>query len=159
MEGVMIRRRGLVFPGRGGNPRTPANQRSASLVGVSARCIAVSTRGTTVFGCGSSELCTNERISDPGTGMLFLACCWLHEFQPISDRPMGLRFPRRAGRYLPGGSSFSFTYCRSCSVAELHEPRPISDQPVGLGFQHHAERYRPGGAPFPSLARRSCRCV
>ena len=36
-----------------------------------------------------------------------LAARWLHEPQPVSNHPVGLGFPHRAGRYRPGGSSFS----------------------------------------------------
>ena len=31
---------------------------------------------------------------------------WLNEPQPISNQPMGLGFPHRAGQYRPGGSPF-----------------------------------------------------
>ena len=36
-----------------------------------------------------------------------LAARWLHEPQPISNHPVGLGFPHRAGRYRPGRSLFS----------------------------------------------------
>ena len=35
-----------------------------------------------------------------------LAALWLHEPQPISNQPMGLGFPHRAGQYQPRDSSF-----------------------------------------------------
>ena len=40
-----------------------------------------------------------------------LAPRWLHEPQPISDRPVGLGFPHPAGRYRPGGYAFSSPGC------------------------------------------------
>ena len=43
---------------------------------------------------------------------------WLHEPQPISNHPVGLEFPHRAGRYRPGRSLFSFPGCWSCRVME-----------------------------------------
>ena len=52
VEGFMIRGCGLILPGCGGSPRTPVNQRSASVVGVSTPCGAVSTRGIAVFIAG-----------------------------------------------------------------------------------------------------------
>ena len=42
-----------------------------------------------------------------------LAARWLHELHPISNQPVGLAFPRPAGRYRPGGSAFSSTGCWS----------------------------------------------
>ena len=53
-------------PGAGGF--TNPNQQSASKVGVSTPCVAVSTRRTTVFVPGLSELYMYGRISDPGIG-------------------------------------------------------------------------------------------
>ena len=35
-----------------------------------------------------------------------LAACWLHEPQPISSQPVGLRFPHPARRYRPGDLRF-----------------------------------------------------
>ena len=43
-----------------------------------------------------------------------LAARWLHEPQPISSQPVGLRFPHPAGRYRPEGSAFSFPGCWGC---------------------------------------------
>ena len=40
------------------------------------------------------------------------------EPQPISDGPMGLRFPHRTGRCRPGGSPFSYPDCRSCKCMD-----------------------------------------
>ena len=48
-----------------------------------------------------------------------LAARWLHEPQPISNQPVGLGFPHRAGRYRPaGGSSFSSPGYWSCRDVE-----------------------------------------
>ena len=43
---------------------------------------------------------------------------WLHEPQPISNHPVGLEFPHRAGRYRPGRSLFPSAGCRSCGNME-----------------------------------------
>ena len=42
----------------------------------------------------------DEALSDPGAADL-------PESHPISDQPVGMGFPHRAGRYRPGGSPFS----------------------------------------------------
>ena len=42
-----------------------------------------------------------------------LAARWLHEPQPISNQPVWLGLPHRAGQYRPQGSSFSFPVCWS----------------------------------------------
>ena len=115
-----------------------------------------------------------------------LAARWLHELQPISSQPLGLRFPRLAGRYRPGGSAFSspgswrcrdmdLFVTRGCEILPgcggtsalargatlaarwLHEPQPISNHPMGLGFPHPAGRYRPRGSSFSSPSCWSCR--
>ena len=55
-------------------------------------------------------------ISSPaGTG-LFL------DPQPVSDRPVGLRFPHRVGRFRPGGSPFLSPGCRSCRYRGIYDP-------------------------------------
>ena len=106
-----------------------------------------------------------------------LAARWLHEPQPISNQPVGLGFPHRAGRYRPG-SAFSCPGCWSCRDVEgfltrgwesiilgcgrtsalsgggtlaacwLHEPQPTSKQTVGFGIPHLAGRHRLGGSAF-----------
>ena len=116
-----------------------------------------------------------------------LTACWLHEPHSISNHPVGLRFPHLAGRYRPGGSSFSSPGCWSCRDMEgflnrgweiilsgcggtsalsrgatlaacwLHEPQPISNRSVGLGVSHLPGRYRPGGSLFSSPGCWSCR--
>ena len=115
-----------------------------------------------------------------------LTARWLDEPQPISNHPVGLGFPQRAGRYQPEGSAFSSPGWWSCTdmdgflirgleiilpgcggtsslargatlaTRSLHEPQPISNHPVGLGFPHPAGRYRPGGSAFSSVASWSC---
>ena len=116
-----------------------------------------------------------------------LAARWLHEPKPISNQPVGLGFPHRAGRHRPGVSTFSSPGCwtrrylggflirgwelilpgcggtstlaRGATLAArwLHEPYPISNHPVGLGFPHRAGRYRPGRSLFLSPSCWSCR--
>ena len=106
-----------------------------------------------------------------------LAACWLHKPRPISNKPVGLGFPHRAGRYRPG-SAFSCPGCWSCRDVEgfltrgwesiilgcgrtsalsgggtlaacwLHEPQPTSKQTVGFGIPHLAGRHRLGGSAF-----------
>ena len=43
---------------------------------------------------------------------------WLCDPQPISDRPVRLGFPHRAGRFGPGGSPLSSPGCRSSKGIE-----------------------------------------
>ena len=115
-----------------------------------------------------------------------LAARWLHEPQPISNQPVGLGFSNPAGRYRPGGSSFSSLGCwskdmggfltrgwelilpecggtsalsRGATLAAgwLHEPEPISNHLVGLGFPNPAGRYRPGESAFSYPGCCSCR--
>ena len=96
----------------------------------------------------------------------------LYDPQPISDRPVGLGFPHRAGRFRPGGSPLSSPGCRSCKGIErflirewnspgcagfMHDPKPVSDRPVRLGFLHRAGRYRPEESAFMSPGCWSCR--
>ena len=38
----------------------------------------------------------------------------MYDPQPVSDRPVGLGFPHRTGRFRPGGSAFSSSGFRSC---------------------------------------------
>ena len=84
------------------------------------------------------------------------SCRWLHELRPISDQPVGLGLPYRAGRYRPGGPPFSPPVRRSCGGTEgfmirrwdpiLHgwrwryEPR--------FRIPRRAGRYRPRGNRF-----------
>ena len=42
----------------------------------------------------------------------------MYDPRPISDRPVGLGFPHRAGRFRPRGSQFSSPGCRSCKGVE-----------------------------------------
>ena len=123
------------------------------------------------------------------TGGATLAARWLHEPQLISNPPVWLGIPHRAGRYRRGGSPFSSPDCWRCKCMEgflirgwelilrgcggtstlsrgatlaarwLHEPQPIRNQPVGLGFPHLAWRYRVGGSAFLCPGCWSCRDV
>ena len=47
-----------------------------------------------------------------------LAVRWLHQLQPISNQPVGLRFTLRAGGYRLGGYPFSSLVCWSCRDVE-----------------------------------------
>ena len=116
-----------------------------------------------------------------------LATRWLQRLQPISNRPVGLGFPHRAGRYQPGNISVTAPGCKRCRGYErfltrgrepilpgcgmtaalardailaarwLQKPQPISNRPVELGFPHPAGRYRPGGSTFTTPGCWSCR--
>ena len=88
-------------------------------VGVSKPCGAVSTPDITVFVPGSLELYMYGMIYDPGMDPILPGCRWLHKLQPISDRPVGLGFPHRAGRYRLGGPPFSSSIHRSCRGTEI----------------------------------------
>ena len=73
-----------------------------------------------------------------------VATRWLCEPQPISNQPMWVGFPHRAGLYRLG---MLFSWVLSCGrvsdpswelflsicrlLHEPHEPQPISDQPMG----------------------------
>ena len=114
-------------------PRAPAHQQPASWVGVphlagryrpggsafsSSGCWsykyieAFSTRGweRILSGCGGTSALARDAT---------LAARWLNEPQPISNQPVGLGFPHRAGRYRRGGSAFSSPGCWSCRYMEL----------------------------------------
>ena len=116
-----------------------------------------------------------------------LAARWLRGPQSITHYPVGFGFPHPAGKYRPGGSSFS-SRGRSCcrdmecftirgrelilpdcggtstwargenlAVPWLHGPQPISNYPVGFGFPHPVRRYRPEGSAFSSPDCLCCR--
>ena len=140
--------------------RSPADQRSASGAGGSTPCGAVSTRGFTVFVPRFSELKRFERISDQGMGTYPPrgALALMYDPQSISDWPVGLVFPHRAGRFRLGGSPFSSPGCRSCKGLEgiliggcepillgcagsTYDPQPIRDRPAGLGVPHRVGRF------------------
>ena len=42
----------------------------------------------------------------------------MYDPQPITDRPLGMEFPHRSGRFRPGGSPILSPGCRSCNVLE-----------------------------------------
>ena len=101
----------------------------------------------------------------------------LYDPQPISDRPVGLGFPHRAGRCRPGGTPFSSPACRSCSCMKgflIREWKPIlpgvrwllctnpsqsATGQCGWGFHTVRGGFDPGGSPFSSPRCRSCRCM
>ena len=103
-------------------PLDPPDQQSADGGGISTACGAVSTRRITVLPQNAGVAYIYGRISGPGMGTYpprvrggtstlsrgtILAARWLHELPPISNQPMGVGFPYRAGRYRIVGSLFS----------------------------------------------------
>ena len=68
MEEFMTRGWGLIHVGCGGAPRTQANQRLYTSIGVSTPCGAVPTRGGAVFVPGLFELKMYGMVHDPGMG-------------------------------------------------------------------------------------------
>ena len=127
---------GYLYPPRvRRNSTRPTIKRSASGIGVSARCGAVSTRGTAVYVPGSSRLQMYGRMDDRGMA-------------PYP--PRRLVFLHRPGLCRPGVSPFESSVCWSCRRVDgcgilkwevilpgrrwLHLSQPISDEPLGLGF-------------------------
>ena len=88
---------------------------------------------------------------------------YMYDLQPISDRPVGLGFPHRAGRVRPAGDlcfrprvvgvveiwrDFLSGHKKKSSpggAGFIFEPQPISDRPAGLGFPHHAGQFSTRG--------------
>ena len=146
MEGFLIRGWELILPGCGGAstlargatlPRwlhepQPISSQPLDAIGVSTPCGAVSTRGSSFsspvfWSCIYMEgfLIRGWELILPGcdgaSGLArgaTLAARWLHEPQPISNQPMWLGFPHRAGLYRPGRSLFSSSGCWSCRDME-----------------------------------------
>ena len=100
----------------------------------------------------------------------------MHDPQPISDRPVGLGFLHRVGRFRPGGSPFSSPGCRNCKGIEgllirewesilpgvrwLFVRSPASQRPArGAGVSTPCGRFRPGESPFSSPRCWSCRSM
>ena len=87
-------------------------------------------------------------------------CRWFHEPQPISNQPVGLGFPHRAGRYRPGVPPFRPHFAVFVIHGRISDPGMGSYPPrvclalpstnPRLGFPHRAGPYRPGGPPFTS---------
>ena len=93
-----------------------------------------------------------------------LAARWLHEPQPISNQPVGLGFPHRAGRIDPGDLHFRSQVVRFVDVwkdfypgmrtpgcaGSMYYPQPISHRPVAseAGVPHRAGRFVPGDHRF-----------
>ena len=86
--------------------QTPANQQSASMVGVSTPCGAVSTREPPF----PFPVCWSCRCVE-----VFLIICTLSS--PCRDEQQ-VGVPHRAGRYRPGGPPFSSPLCWSCRRME-----------------------------------------
>ena len=100
---------------------TSANQRLTSGIEVSTPYGAVSTQYNSIFHFSSPECrsfrdmegCLNRRRDKVLPGLLSL-----YAFPSISDRPVGLGFPRRVGRCRPGRTRFLFLRCRRCTDME-----------------------------------------
>ena len=60
----------------------------------------------------------NDFFSGDGNLSSSECVCSMYDPQPMSDRPVGLRFPHRAGRFRPEGSPFISPGCRSCACME-----------------------------------------
>ena len=88
---------GLVFPHRAGRFRPGASP-------LSPVCRVVN--GLEDF------LSRDGNLSSPGCAGI------LYDSQSVSDRPVGLGFPHRAGRFRPGGSPFSSPRCGRCRCME-----------------------------------------
>ena len=105
-----------------------------------------------------------------------LASRWPHEPQPISNQPVGLRFPHPAGRYRPEGSSFSSPGSWSFTCMEVFLMRgwePILPEVRWLFVRSPAnQRSTSGtgvskpwgvvstrGSPFSSPGCRSCKSM
>ena len=88
--------------------------------------------------------------SEDGIIRILPGCRWLHEPQPISNQPVGLGFPHRAGRYRPGEPPFLSLDWWSCRYMEgfmiwgWHFILSGCRWLYALGFPHSAGRYRPG---------------
>ena len=63
--------------------------------------------------CRDMEGCMNR-----GWGPIHPGLPSAYAPQPISDRPVGLGFPHRAGQCLTGRTRFSSPWCRSCGDTE-----------------------------------------
>ena len=111
----------------------PTNQRSANWIGVSTSCEAVPTGGIPFLSPGCRSCSDTEGFMNRGWGPILPGLRSLYAPQPISDRPVGLGFPHRAGRCRPGRTRFSSTGCLSCRDME--------------GF------WEPGVGPNPSRVR------
>ena len=113
MEGFLIRGWELILPAVA--LCTIPSESAISdrrVAGVSTPCGAVATRVTTVFVL--AELYGDGIISNTGMGTYHPRGALSHVRSPASDRPVGLWFSHRAGRFPPGGSPCSFPGCRSC---------------------------------------------
>ena len=96
----------------------PADQQSASGVGVSTPCWEASTEGSPASSAHCCCTCMEAFLTRGWDPLFFPGCRWLHKPQPTSDQAMGLGFPHRAGRYRPGGSPLSSPVCWSCKCVE-----------------------------------------
>ena len=59
-----------------------------------------------------------EEFMIRGWGHIIPGWRWLYQLRPISNQPVGLGFPHRAGRCQPGGPPFSSPVRRSCRCVE-----------------------------------------
>ena len=105
----------------------------------------------------------------------------MYDPQPISDRPVRLVFPHRAGRFRPWGSPFSPPGCRSCRYMEgrymegfmirewdpivpgwrwLHSRAPVNQRSAGgVGVSTPYGAISTRGSPFSSPYCLSCKCM
>ena len=88
-----------------------------------------------------------------GWDRILSGCRWLHEPQSISNQPMGLEFPHRAGRYRPGGPSFCPRFDEIVDVwtdfrsGDGTISSPGGSTNPGLGCPHRMGRCRPEEPP------------
>ena len=65
---------------------------------------------------------------------------WLHESQPISDHPVGLRFPRRAGWYRPGDHRVRPRFVGVVDVLKVSNDPGIRPYPPRLALDPRSSR-------------------
>ena len=107
-------------------------------------------------GCGGTSALAGEATH---------AARWLHEPQPISNRPVGLGFSHHGGRYQRVRPPFSSAVGQSCRCMEGFQIRGWVHTFPGwrwlygprLGFPHREGRHRTG-RPSSSPGCWSCRC-
>ena len=124
---------------------THPSQYGAPAVGVSKPCGPVSSGGITDLFPDKLKSYM-EGVLFRGWDRMLPGCRWLDEPQSISNQPVGLGVPHRAGRYQPGGPPFSSPACR-CMQGFLIQGWYLIllrwqwlDEPR-LEFPHRAGRY------------------
>ena len=97
--------------------------------------------------------------SEDGIIRILPGCRWLHEPQPISNQPVGLGFPHRAGRHRHGRPLFWCPVCWGCMYGKISDlgmgsklPRVvISRRTPGWGFHTVRSGIDPGCHRFCPL--------